>query len=74
MHDDCADGYFCDAGSCVETVGAGEACDEAAACDFGLSCVDGVCCDRVRRGCGVRSVAAGATADGTCTVATRGSA
>ncbi|MCB9632752.1 MAG: hypothetical protein H6721_11520 [Sandaracinus sp.] len=73
-HDECADGYFCDAGSCVETVGAGEACDEAAECDSGF-CVDGVCCDTAcDGGCGVCSVAAGATADGTCSAAARGSA
>lgn len=51
---------------------AGTACTSTAECLSGF-CVDGVCCaSACNEGCGVCSIAKGATADGTCTAAVSG--
>lgn len=67
---DCADGFYCDAGTCLSELAIGEVCTTGDSCatDF---CVDGVCCDAACGGgdtgdCQACSASETGMADGTC--------
>ena len=75
---DCNSDKYCDTSQsprvCVKKKAQGEACDLDKKCATG-NCIDGFCCDsKCAGGCDTCSKAAGASADGTCTVLAKGAA
>lgn len=69
---DCAAGTYCASGACVPTLPQGSSCTSDEMCAT-AHCADQVCCGAAcTGGCDVCSMALGASADGTCTLAPRG--
>jgi hypothetical protein len=62
--DDCAPGYFCNAGACQAVAGLGAPCSSPAECKGGTYCTDGVCCGVPS--CGAGRSCAVTTTPGTC--------
>jgi hypothetical protein len=69
----CHSSAYCSGSTCVPKLAKGEVCTSSASCQSG-SCSDGFCCDKpCNGGCDVCSAAAGASANGTCTILASGS-